>query len=861
MTLTAGTKLGPYAIQATLGAGGMGEVYRARDTRLGRDVAIKVMPASFASDADRLRRFEQEARAVAALNHPNILAVHDIGTQDGIPYIVTELLEGRTLRDQLNDGALPVRKALDYAEQISEGLAAAHSRGIIHRDLKPENIFCTKDGRVKILDFGLAKQSLTPAPQHAATMSGETMPDVLTEPGLVMGTVGYMSPEQVRGLPADHRSDLFSLGAILYEMLSGQRAFKRDTSAETMTAILKEHPPELTATNPAIAPGLERIVHRCMEKEPSQRFQSASDLGFAIEALSGTSKSAAIAAPAPRSGRWRTAAFAGLLPVALAAGWLARSAMNPPRPSPTFHQITYRRGATYAARLAPDGKTIVYSAAWDTNPLQIYVANDQFPESRAMDIKQGLLLSINSASQLAILTNAKPVDHFEYLGTLSIMPLSGGAPREILQSVTAADWSPDGQSLAVVHVVSGKYRLEYPLGKTIFETTGSITQPRVSRDGKSVAFLFHPVQGDDRGSVMVVTPGANPKVLSDGWEAEQGLAWGPKGDEVWFSSAVGTATLSLHAASLSGGTRDVFAGPGGTRVFDITPDGRFLISRNDFKYTVTASIDGGPERDLSWLDNSFSPSLSDDGKRILFCDGAAESKGFYTVCLRNTDGSPVIRLGDGASIGLSSDGAWALALLEKNPPEIEMLPTGPGEARHWANPNIEHYAGAGWMPNSREILIAGNEPGRATRFYIQAIGGGAMRPVSPEGFGIDLRMAVSPDGKQFAARNQQTNAWNVCQIDGGQCAPLRGAEDDDAPMAWSTDGKSLYLGNHKQGPTSVIWRIEVSTGRREAWKKIVPADSGGAVEIFPASITPDGKSFSIQYDRSLDELYTMEGLN
>ena len=861
MALGSGTKLGPYVIQAQLGAGGMGEVYRARDTRLGRDVAVKVMPASFASDADRLRRFEQEARAVAALNHPNILSVHDVGTQDGTPYIVTELLEGRTLREQLEDGALPVRKALDCARQISAGLAAAHSRGIVHRDLKPENVFCTKDGRVKILDFGLAKQNLSPAAHAAATMSGETIPDAQTEPGVVMGTVGYMSPEQVRGAAADQRSDLFSLGAILYEMLSGRRAFKRDTNAETMTAILKEEPPELSGTNPNIAPGLDRIVHRCLEKEPSQRFQSASDLGFAIEALSGTTKSVAVPASATSSGRWRTAAYIALVPVALAAGWLVRNATVTPASNPTFHQITYRRGTVYAARLAPDGKTIVYSAAWGDDPLQMYVANDQFPESRPLDVKDSLLLSINSSSQLAILTNAKPLDHYEYVGTLSIMPLSGGAPRDVLQNVTSADWSPDGESLAVVHFVSGKYRLEYPIGKTIFETAGAITQPHVSRDGKSVAFLFHPVQGDDRGSVMIVSPGGNPKVLSEGWEAEQGLAWGPKGDEVWFSSAVFTASLTLHAASLSGRTREVFSGPGGARILDITPEGRFLISRNDFKYTVTASIDGAPERDLSWLDDSFSPSLSSDGKRILFCDGATESKGFYTVCLRNTDGSPVIRLGEGSAIGLSPDGLWALALLEKSSPEIEVLPTGPGEARRWTNPDIEHYAGIGWMPNSQEILIAANEPGHATRFYLQHATGGPISPVSPEGFSVDLRVVVSPDGKQLVAQSQQTNAWNLCRIDTGQCSRARGAGDDDHPIAWSTDGKYLYFVNRKAGSQPTIWKIEVSTGSRELWKKIVPNDSAGAMEIFPISITPDGKSYAVQYVRSLDELYTMEGFN
>jgi Tol biopolymer transport system component len=858
MTLTAGTKLGPYAIQATLGAGGMGEVYRARDTRLGRDVAIKVMPASFASDADRLRRFEQEARAVAALNHPNILAVHDIGTQDGIPYIVTELLEGRTLRDQLNDGALPVRKALDYAEQISEGLAAAHSRGIIHRDLKPENVFCTKDGRVKILDFGLAKQNVSPAPHLDATMNGATMPDVLTEPGVVMGTVGYMSPEQVRGAPADHRSDLFSLGAILYEMLSGQRAFKRDTSAETMTAILKEHPPELTATNPAIAPGLERIVHRCLEKEPSQRFQSASDLGFAIEALSGTTSSAATSAPAPRRARWRAIALPGLVLIALGAGWIAHSAMKPAKTAPTFRQISYRRGMVYSARLAADGKTIVYTAAWDGGPEQIYIASNEFPESRPIDVKQSVLLSISPTGELAVLTAAKPVDHFEFQGTLSTMPMGGGAPREVLQGVTAADYSPDGQSLAVVRLVSGKYRLEYPSGKTLFETAGSITQPRVSRDGKRVAFLFHPVQGDDRGSVMVVDAGAKATVLSDGWEAEQGLAWTAGGDEVWFSASRASGDLTLHAATLSGKTREVFSGPGGTRIFDIGTDGRFLVSHNDFKYSVTATIDGAPERDLSWLDNSFGPALSSDGKRILFNDGATQSDGFYAVCLRNTDGSPVIRLGDGASVGISADGAWALATLEKTPPEVEVLPTGPGEVRRWVNPSMEGYSGMGWMPNSQEIIFSGNESGHGTRFYVQKIGGGSIRPVTPEGFTTQLRMSVSPDGKEFVALNQQTNAWNLCQIEDGPCAPLRGGEDNDSPLEWSADGKYVYSGVRYPAPS--IWRIEPATGHRELWRRIAPADSVGALEIFPTSITPDGKSFAIQYDRSLDQLYTVQGL-
>jgi serine/threonine protein kinase len=296
MALTSGTKLGPYEILSPLGAGGMGEVYRARDTRLGRDVAIKVLPEALAKDADRLRRFEQEARTIATLNHPNILGIHDIGTHEGAPFLVSELLEGQSLRETFETGPLPVRRASDYALGIARGLAAAHEKGVVHRNLKPENVFITCDGRVKVLDFGLAKLVL---PEESRDTEA-TLASPVTLPGMVMGTVGYMSPEQVRGGASDARSDIFSFGAVLYEMLTGKRAFKRDTSAETMTAILREEPPELNGTAWQGPPALQRILVRCLEKNVERRFQSASDLAFAIDSLSGTS-SGSSASPTTRS--------------------------------------------------------------------------------------------------------------------------------------------------------------------------------------------------------------------------------------------------------------------------------------------------------------------------------------------------------------------------------------------------------------------------------------------------------------------------------------------------------------------------------------------------------------------------------
>jgi serine/threonine protein kinase len=342
MTLAAGSRLGPYEILGQIGAGGMGEVYRAKDPRLGRDVAIKVLPASFSQDTDRLRRFEQEARAAGVLNHPNITAVYDFGTHDDAPYVVQELLEGETLRAAMAGAKLPPRKAIDYALQIAHGLAAAHEKGIVHRDLKPENLFVTNDGRVKILDFGLAKLTLNEARPEATNLPTATGG---TEPGVVLGTLGYMSPEQVKGKPADARSDIFSFGAILYEMLSGRRAFHADSAAETMSAILREEPPDLSVTNQSISPGLERIVRHAIEKNPEQRFHSAHDVAFALEALSGLSTPRLEAPPARARVRSPIFAAAVGLAVALAAGLFAGRLIwkvSPPAP-PSFTRS--RRGA------------------------------------------------------------------------------------------------------------------------------------------------------------------------------------------------------------------------------------------------------------------------------------------------------------------------------------------------------------------------------------------------------------------------------------------------------------------------------------------------------------------------------------
>ncbi|MFY9905303.1 MAG: serine/threonine-protein kinase, partial [Terriglobales bacterium] len=401
MALASGTKLGPYDLQSLLGAGGMGEVYRARDARLDRIVAIKVLPATFSADTARLQRFMQEARSAAALNHPNILSIFDIGEERGAPYIVSELLEGQTLRERIRSGLVSSRKAIDYALQVARGLAAAHEKGIVHRDLKPENLFVTNDERVKILDFGLAKLTRPEGDvgEDAATVQ------VNTEPGQIMGTVGYMSPEQVRGKPADHRSDIFAFGSILYEMLSGQPAFRGASPADTMSAILKEEPAELSETARNVPPALERMVLHCLEKNPAQRFQSAGDLAFNLEALTDSSvmgKTGAqpaitpmeIAAPVIAETSTPKKALSSRSPMQLVAGAIVLAALmlgvgwwwgrgSGQASLPEYQPITFRTGSIGNARFTPDG-SIVYSASWDGGESELYIGRTDDPGAREL---------------------------------------------------------------------------------------------------------------------------------------------------------------------------------------------------------------------------------------------------------------------------------------------------------------------------------------------------------------------------------------------------------------------------------------------------------------------------------------------
>ncbi len=857
MTIAPGSRLGPYEVISLLGAGGMGEVYRARDTRLGREVAVKVLPPAFSADPERLRRFEIEARAASALNHPNIVTVHDFSTQDGSPYVVSELLEGETLRQRLVSGKLSVRRAVEYSLEIARGLAAAHEKGIVHRDLKPENVFVTRDGRVKILDFGLAKL-LAPLTPPEAGGEAPTVPN-RTDPGIVMGTVSYMSPEQVQGRPADHRSDIFSFGSVFYEMLSGQRAFRRDSMIETMSAILKEDPPEISGMGKAFPLGIDRVLRHCLEKSPERRFQSASDLAFELEALSGLS---ATSSPAMTLARPRLRSRPGLLAVALGAGALAFLAYvaglaRGRTPMPTFRQLTFRRGTILTARFARDGDTVLYGAAWDGSPFRIFTTRPESPESAALPLPDADLLSISPSGELAVSLSRRFSFGWMTRGTLARMPFAGGSPREVLEQVQEADWSPDGTDLAVVRRVGVRQHLEFPIGKTLYETAGWISHPRVSPDGSRVAFLDHPIYADDRGSLAVVDRRGRRTTLSGEWASALGLAWSASGREVWFTASGQGLNSTLHAATLSGKVREIASAAGRLTLLDVSRQGRALVSRDQSRLRILGLAPGErQERDLSWLDNSGTVDLSDDGTRLLFTESGDGGGPTYSVYLRSTDGSPPTRLGEGQGTALSPDGKWALSILFRNPTELRMLPTGPGEARVVPRGSIERYHWALWLPDGRTLLFTGNETGKPFRIYSQDPAEAKPHPITPEGIGYLL--APTPNGKFVVSTNVEGQVM-LYPVAGGPPRPLEGLEPGEEPLRWSRDGRFLFV-RRRGGIPVQIDRLNLSTGRREPWAELAPADRAGVISISAVFLSSDGRSHAYTYQRLLSELYLVEGL-
>ena len=848
-----------------LGTGGMAEVYRARDTRLGRDIALKVVTEVLAPGGELVRRFEQEARLAGSLNHPNLVAVYDVGEHDGAPFLVTELLQGESLRQRLARGRLPMQTALEWAAQTARGLAAAHGRGVIHRDVKPDNIFVTLDGQVKLLDFGIAKLAASAREGSHGLMDVTVSPSGggATRSGSVLGTPGYMSPEQVRGDSIDARSDLFSLGAVLYEMLCGQRAFPGTSVVESGYAILHQDPAPLP---PDFPPALVQVVHRCLEKEPTRRFQTASDLAFALEVLRDPTGSTGPVEPqrdrASRRRRWGlAAAVLALLAASLVTTTLRGRAAGTASPV-QVEQVTYRFGNIGGARFLPDGR-VVFSASFEGGPEELFSRPPGSPIAQSLAVPNARLVGVSRTGDLGVLLRSRSALIFTRRGTLAKVPSVGGAPREIAEAVERADWSPTGEFAAVL-LKSGDRVLEYPPGNELFRTPGWISDPRFSLKGDRIAFIHHPVSGDDMGEVVVVDLRGAEKVRSRRWARTLGLAWTPDDSEVWLTAGNQQRNM-IVAVDMGGATRELYRSPSDLRLEDVGRDGSVLVSnqveRNELAYVGT----DGSHALLTWLDwtNALAGLFAE--RKVLFSvsaplppDGGA-IQASWTV-LRQADGSGTQVLGDGTAQDLTADGRWAL-VSSTDARRLIALPTGPGQPREIGAHGLQ-IGGARWFPDGKQLLVSGRRaPDPEYRLF--RLRGDASPPEQLSEAALSARrvLHLSAAGDWVAALDPDLTPILI-SLPSGRSTRVPGTANGGSPHGWSPDG-TLWLTVPGTSPPAraQLIRMDIRDGGVLERRDVAPADLTGSTEVAWVSVASDGKGAVFVYGHTLGYLYILRGLS
>jgi serine/threonine protein kinase len=852
--LVVGQALGSYTIVGLLGAGGMGEVYRASDAQLGREVAIKLLAPAFMNDADRVVRFEREKRVLAALNHPNIAAIYAVEPVDSGAALVLELVEGLTLAERLARGPLPLPEALRIATQIADALEAAHEKGIVHRDLKPANIKLRPDGTVKVLDFGLAKAVTNDGASPAVTKS----PTISLE-GRVIGTPAYMSPEQASGLTVDKRTDIWAFGCVLFEMLTGRPTFGGATVTEILAAII-EREPSWTALPAATPPAVQRLLRRCLEKDPKRRLHDIADGRIEIEeALSGP-----IVPVKPRRSRqafMRSIWGIGLVAAGglLAAGvWVAAGSSS--SEPPIYHQITFRRGSIEGARFAPDGETVLYSANWDGQPVRLFSSRIDNAEPSVLPFDNSSLLAVSSNGQMAIRVGETPLTP----GTLAVVPITGTqTPRELVTDAYDADWSPRGDTLVVTHVVNGRFRLESPQGTVLYDPGRTILSPRFSPKGDAIAFIE--VLGGNPGSglaggarIAVSDLTGHVKALSDGWGEAFSLAWSPDGDEIWFSAreaASQSGGLALHAVTLSGRHRVVARMPGILFLRQIWSDGRVLLERADWPVTMMCRAPAAEsERNLSWLDFSVAKEMSADGRAVLFDEEGIAGGSRGTAYMRKLDGSAAVRLDEGQTLALSPDGGSVLAYLRDVRDQLRIVPTGPGQTRVLRAPGMS-YVTARWFPDGQHVLVSAQESGRTPSLFVQGIDGGALRRLLDDA----VDGAVSPDGRTVATIDR-AGVVALTPVDGARPRLVRGAPPGARILRWADTNRYVFLQADNLFPARIL-KFDLETGDAEAWRTLGPVDMAGVKRNNGyIAMSADGRSYCYSYVRFLSTLFVVEGL-
>jgi eukaryotic-like serine/threonine-protein kinase len=856
---------GTYRLQKILGRGGVGAVFIAEDTRLGRQVALKILPSILDANDERVLRFQQEARTASSVSHQNIAHIYEFGEHNGHYYLAMEYIDGQTLRQYLKEKPPDIETAINFISQITKALTAAHRAGIIHRDIKPENIMITGENTVKVLDFGLAKPvntTFTAGDKPSAMLLNDSL---ITTPGLIIGTAAYMSPEQAQGKTLDERTDLWSLGVLFYEMLLGKHPFHNDSNIETLHAILKEEPKDLEDFQKNFPPMLTRLVLRCLAKNRDERFQTANDFLFALESFQNSSRTSEAEkflekqSSTTRFWRWLAAALAAII---LVATVLFLAGVKPPRWAgvsssgetlPLYKELTFQKGTIWAARFAAGDQNVVYSATLNGNALDLFQVNSQTAEARPLHLPQTHLLSVSAKGEMAILQPRQYLYQYLHRGNLAVMPVSGGTPRVIAEDVQEADWSPDGNKLAVVRWVNNRSRLEYPIGTILYETNGYINCPRVSPDGNSVAFFDHKIRWDNRGDVAIVDLNGQKKTVSAEWSGLEGLAWSAKGDEIWFTGTRRGESYALYAADSNGRERTILRLPVNLLLHDINKDGRVLLSRTEQTTDIFGLFDENlKEKNLSWLNLVGIGDLSGDGKQFLFTNFAEGMN--YATYIRSTDGSSARRLGEGRAMAFSPDGKFVLTKLSL-PEQLLVLPVNEGEVKRLPHSGFESFDRADWFADGENIIFTATEPGRARRTYKQNLTTGEIQPLTPEGV---AGTHLSPDQSRLVAVDEK--GQNIIYfLKSGERALIKSIQPDEQIIGWHADGEGLLVFNSEKMPIKIN-RLNLEDGVKTLIRQIQPTDTAGIIGAPYVFLTPDGKECLYGLRRYMDNLYIVENL-